>query len=462
MCNSIFLIEGEIVMLKGSKLFLAGLSFGLVGALAWSHTQSIHADTDSLDSTKNVDVLFGNNKVGAAVYNDADNDVSSVVANAQDLADVINQVGNPTDVVNALDTNQSLASAQRDAKQAFAKYAQKTKDYIDQQSDLSNAVKTSLKSQVDTIVKATNHQIDSATSTTQITDALYNGLLGSDVTSASNQKVKTNQSLDNVKNTTGSDQTLSEMKDEEAKINSLLEKLSMQKQPSTNQNVKSTSNSSSNSGNNNSNSGSTSEGLNDNNNNMGGNSGSTTGATSPSSAGSTVNSNGQSNQANNSSSNSDQNVTSFKSVKEMEQYASQHGNSSVNGKTVTTSVQEVEYDGKVTGNFPTAFVGDESALFESQNSYKISTGETVTVKIASYTPADNDNPAQIEFTDLQQVNGSSSAAQLGQSGNAPTATTIPQTGINSGQSQLFVVAGLAGLALAGSGAGFVLNVKKRE
>ena len=146
----------------------------------------------------------------------------------------------------------------------------------------------------------------------------------------------------------------------------------------------------------------------------------------------------------------------------MEQYASQHGNSSVNGKTVTTSVQEVEYDGKVTGNFPTAFVGDESALFESQNSYKISTGETVTVKIASYTPADNDNPAQIEFTDLQQVNGSSSAAQPGQSGNAPTATTIPQTGINSGQSQLFVVAGLAGLALAGSGAGFVLNTKKRE
>lgn len=462
MCNIIFLIEGEIVMLKGSKLFLAGLSFGLVGALAWSHTQSIHADTDSSDSMKNVDVLVGNNKVGAAFSNDVNNDVSSVVANAKDLADVINQVGNPTDVVNALDTNQSLASAQREAKQAFSKYAQKTKDYIDQQNGLSSSVKTNLKGQVDTIVKSTNHQIDSATSTTQITDALYNGLLGSDVTSASNQKVKTNQSLDKVENTTGSDQTLSEMKDEEAKINSLLEKLSMQKQPSTNQNIKSTSNSSSNSGNNNSNSGSTSESLNDNNNNTGGNSGSTTGATSPSSAGSTANSNGQanqSNQSNNSSSNSDQNVTSFKSVKEMEQYASQHGNSSVNGKTVTTSVQEVEYDGKVTGNFPTAFVGDESALFESQNSYKISTGETVTVKIASYTPADNNNPAQIEFTDLQQVDGSSSA---GQSGNAPTATTIPQTGVNASQSQLFVVAGLAGLALAGSGAGFVLNTKKHE
>lgn len=458
MCNSIFLIEGEIVMLKGSKLFLAGLSFGLVGALAWSHTQSIHADTDSSDSTKNVDVLVGNNKVGAAFSNDVNNDVSSVVANYKDLADVINQVGNPTDVVNALDTNQSLASAQREAKQAFSKYAQKTKDYIDQQSDLSNAVKTILKSQVDTIVKATNHQIDSATNTTQITDALYNGLLGSDVTSASNQKVKTNQTLDNVKNATGSDQTLSDIKDEETKVNSLLEKLSAQKQSSANQNVKSTSNSNSNAGDNNSNSGSTSEGLNDNND-TGGNSGSTMGATSPSSVGSTANSNVQSNQVNNSSSNSDQNVTSFKSVKEMEQYASQHGDSSVNGKTVTTSVQEVEYDGKVTGNFPTAFVGDESALFESQNSYKISTGETVTVKIASYTPADNNNPAQIEFTDLQQVNGSSSA---GQSGNAPTATTIPQTGVNASQSQLFVVAGLAGLALAGSGAGFVLNTKKHE
>ena len=462
MCNSIFLIEGEIVMLKGSKLFLAGLSFGLVGALAWSHTQSIHADTDSSDSMKNVDVLVGNNKVGAAFSNDVNNDVSSVVANYKDLADVINQVGNPTDVVNALDTNQSLASAQREAKQAFSKYAQKTKDYIDQQNGLSSSVKTNLKGQVDAIAKATNHQIDSATNTTQITDALYNGLLGSDVTSASNQKVKTNQTLDNVKNATGSDQTLSDIKDEETKVNSLLEKLSAQKQSSANQNVKSTSNSNSNAGDNNSNSGSTSEGLNDNNN-TGGNSGSTTGTTSPSSAGSTANSNGQanqSNQSNNSNSNSDQNVTSFKSVKEMEQYASQHGNSSVNGKTVTTSVQEVEYDGKVTGNFPTAFVGDESALFESQNSYKISTGETVTVKIASYTPSDNNNPAQIEFTDLQQVNDSSSDSQPGQSGNAPTATTIPQTGINSGQSQLFVVAGLAGLALAGSGAGLVLNTKK--
>lgn len=463
MCNSIFLIEGEIVMLKGSKLFLAGLSFGLVGALAWSHTQSIHADTDSSDSMKNVDVLVGNNKVGAAFSNDVNNDVSSVVANYKDLADVINQVGNPTDVVNALDTNQSLASAQREAKQAFAKYAQKTKAYIDQQSGLSNAVKTNLKGQVDEIAKATNHQIDSATSTTQITDALYNGLLGSDVTSASNQKVKTNQTLDNVKDATGSDQTLSDIKDEETKVNSLLEKLSAQKQSSSNQNVKSTSNSNSNAGNNNSNSGSTNEGLNDNNNNnnTGVTSGSTTGATSSSSVGSTANSNGQASQSNNSSSNSDQNVTSFKSVKEMEQYASQHGNSSVNGKTVTTSVQEVGYDGKVAKNYPTGFIGDDSALFMSNNSYQISTGETVTVKILSYTPGDNDNSAQIEFTDLQQVNGSASAAQPGQSGNAPTATTIPQTGINANQSQLFVVAGLVGLALAGSGAGLVLNAKKR-
>ena len=464
MCNSIFLIEGEIVMLKGSKLFLAGLSFGLVGAIAWSHTQSIHADTDSSDSTKNVDVLVGNNKVGAAFSNDVNNDVSSVVANYKDLADVINQVGNPTDVVNALDTNQSLASAQRDAKQAFAKYAQKTKDYIDQQSGSSNSVKTNLKGQVDVIAKATNHQIDSATNTTQITDALYNGLLGSDVTSASNQKVKTNQTLDNVKNATGSDQTLSDIKDEETKVNSLLEKLSAQKQSSANQNVKSTSNSSSNAGDNNSNSGSTSEGLNDNNNDTGGTSGSTTGATSSSSVGSTANSNGQSNQANNSSFNSDQNVTSFKSVKEMEQYASQHGNSSVNGKTVTTSVQDVKQDSK-DGNYAnsgqTWFTGDDAVEFHSDNLYQISTGETVTVKISSYNPADNDTPAQIEFTDLQQVNGSSSAAQPGQSGNAPTATTIPQTGINASQSQLFVVAGLVGLALAGSGTGLVLNAKKR-
>ena len=469
MCNSIFLIEGEIVMRKGSKLFLAGLSFGLVGALAWSHTQLIHADTDSSDSTGNVDVLVGSDKVGAAVSNDAGDNVSSVVANSKDLADVINQVGNPIDVVNSLNTDQSLASAQREAKQAFAKYAQKTKDYIDQQSDLSSSVKTNLKDQVDEIVKTTDRQIELATSTTQITDALYNGLLGSDVTSASNQKVKTNQTLDNVKDETGSDQVLSEMNDEESNVNSLLENLSTQKQSSAKQNVKSTSKSSTSSsdnsvgsvsasGSSNDNGGTDSTGVSNNNGQVsGGNSGSTTSTTSPSSAGSTANSNGPSNQANSSSSNSDQNVTSFKSVKEMEQYASQHGNSSVDGKTVTTSVQEVEYDGKVTGNFPTAFVGDDSAMFESQNSYQISTGETVTVKIASYTPADNDTSAQVEFTDLQQANGSSSA---GQSGNAPTATTIPQTGVNASQSQLVVVAGLVGLVLAGSGAGFVLSSER--
>lgn len=469
MCNSIFLIEGEIVMRKGNKLFLAGLSFGLVGAFAWLHTQPIHADTDSSDSTGNVDVLVGSDKVGAAVSNDAGDNVSSVVANSKDLADVINQVGNPVDVVNALDTNQSLASAQREAKQAFAKYAQKTKDYIDQQSDVSSSVKTNLKDQVDEIVKTTNHQIESATSTTQITDALYDGLLGSDVTSASNQKVKNNQTLDDVKDDTGSDQALSEMNDEESKVNSLLENLSTQKQPSAKQDVKSTSNSGTSSSDNSVGSVSASESSNDNgvtdstgasNDNSqvsGGNSGSTTSTTSPSSAGSTANSNGQSNQANDSSSNSDQNVTSFKSVKEMEQYASQYGNSSVNGKTVTTSVQEVNYDGKVAKNYPTGFIGDDSALFMSNNSYQVSTGETVTVKILSYLPKTSDSGPQIEFTDLQQANGSSSA---GQSGNAPTATTIPQTGVNVSQSQLFVVAGLVGLVLAGSGAGFVLSSER--
>ena len=474
MCNSIFLIEGEIVMRKGSKLFLAGLSFGLVGALAWSHTQLIHADTDSSDSTGNVDVLVGSDKVGAAVSNDVGNNVSSVVVNSKDLADVIGQVGNPIDVVNSLDTDQSLANAQREAKQAFAKYAQKTKDYIDQQSDLSSSVKTNLKDQVDEIVKTTDHQIELATSTTQITDALYNGLLGSDVTSASPHKVKTNQTLDNVKGETGSDQALSEMNDEESNVNSLLENLSTQKQSSAKQKVKSTSNSSTSSsdnsvgsvsasGSSNDNGGTDSTGVSNNNGQVsGGNSGSTTSTTSPSSAGSTANSNGQSNQANSSSSNSDQNVTSFKSVKEMEQYASQHGNSSVNGKTVTTSVQEVKQDSK-DGNYAnsgqTWFTGDDSVDFHSENLYQVSTGQTVTVKIASYTPADSDTSAHVEFTSLQQANGSSST---GQSGNAPTATTIPQTGVNVSQSQLVVVAGLVGLALAGSGAGFVLNAKKYD
>lgn len=182
-------------------------------------------------------------------------------------------------------------------------------------------------------------------------------------------------------------------------------------------------------------------------------------ATSTADTGSTANSNGQSNQANSSSSNSDQNVTSFKSVKEMEQYASQHGNSSVNGKTVTTSVQEVNYDGKVAKNYPTGFIGDDSALFMSNNSYQVSTGETVTVKILSYFPKTSDSGSQIEFTDLQQVNGSSSADQPGQSGNAPTATTLPQTGNDRNDGVVQSGVGIFGLVSAAVAA---LGLRKRN
>lgn len=191
-------------------------------------------------------------------------------------------------------------------------------------------------------------------------------------------------------------------------------------------------------------------------------------ATSTADAGSTANSNGQSNQANSSSSNSDQNVTSFKSVKEMEQYASQHGNSSVNGKTVTTSVQEVKYDGKVAKNYPTGFIGDDSALFMSNNSYQISTGETVTVKILSYTPKTSESGPQIEFTDLQQVNGSSSAPSSSSSSNsAVTASstgaadngTLPQTSNDRNEGVVQSGVGIFGLISAAAAA---LGLRKRN
>ena len=194
-------------------------------------------------------------------------------------------------------------------------------------------------------------------------------------------------------------------------------------------------------------------------------------ATSTADAGSTANSNGQSNQANSSSSNSDQNVTSFKSVKEMEQYASQHGNSSVNGKTVTTSVQEVKQDSK-DGNYAnsgqTWFIGDDSVDFHSENLYQVSTGQTVTVKIASYTPSDNDNPAQIEFTDLQQANGSSSAPSSSSSSNsAVTASstgaadngTLPQTSNDRNEGVVQSGVGIFGLISAAAAA---LGLRKRN
>lgn len=193
--------------------------------------------------------------------------------------------------------------------------------------------------------------------------------------------------------------------------------------------------------------------------------------TSTADAGSTANSNGQSNQANNSSSNSDQNVTSFKSVKEMEQYASQHGNSSVNGKTVTTSVQDVKQDSK-DGNYAnsgqTWFTGDNAVEFHSDNLYQISTGETVTVKIASYTPSDNDNPAQIEFTDLQQANGSSSAPSSSSSSNSAANAsstgaadngTLPQTSNDRNEGVVQSGVGIFGLISAAAAA---LGLRKRN
>ena len=57
-----------------SKLLLTSLSLGLVGAVSCWHTPA-HADSGSVDPTKKVDILMGNGQTGAAIANDADEDV---------------------------------------------------------------------------------------------------------------------------------------------------------------------------------------------------------------------------------------------------------------------------------------------------------------------------------------------------------------------------------------------------
>lgn len=451
-----------------SKLLLTGLSLGLVAAVSCWYTQA-HADSGSVDPTKKVDILMGNGQTGAAISNDADEDVSSVVVDQQDLADVINEVGDPADVVNGLDTNQSMASARRDAKQAFARYAQKTKNYIDSQHNLSDSVKTNLKGQVDAIVKVTNHKIDQAKTSTDITDAMYNGLLGAEATSASDHKVKINKTLDSVKTATGSDQTLTQTKDLENRVNQLLDQvnqLNQNKQGQQNNNSQSNSSDKVKTKNQDVKSATSATGDNDSNTSSDGQAGnssasissstSQSGNAGSSSASSAVPATGGSaNQSSNSQQGQNQNVDSFGSVQEMEQYASQHGANSVEGKTVTTTVNDVESTNQ-DDQYQTSFMGDNNTRFVSSEQDHVTSGEKVTVKIVHYQQSGY-NP-MVVYSGLQATDGTSA----GQSGNAPTGSVIPQTGVDVHHSQLLVLSGLAGLALASSGAGVVLATKRHE
>lgn len=96
----------------------------------------------------------------------------------------------------------------------------------------------------------------------------------------------------------------------------------------------------------------------------------------------------------------------------MERYASQHGDSSVNGKTVKTSIQDVRDNNGEHAN-QTWFTGDDSANFHSSNVYQISRGETVRVTVVEYTSRSESFAPQVEFSNLKVLgnssNGNSSA-----------------------------------------------------
>lgn len=163
----------------------------------------------------------------------------------------------------------------------------------------------------------------------------------------------------------------------------------------------------------------------------------------------------------------------FANVQAMEAWAKEYGNTSVDGSTVVTNVNDVQENGAKKGNEQTQFVGDDSLNFVSDNKYQVKTGDQVRVTITSYTPKDSDEEGEVDFSKLEQTaqvkntgsnssqQGSNGGAQNGQQpgsqgqngadGNAPTGSTIPQTGQSKVNAFLSAIglSSLAGLSFFG-------------
>lgn len=166
----------------------------------------------------------------------------------------------------------------------------------------------------------------------------------------------------------------------------------------------------------------------------------------------------------------------FANVQAMEAWAKEYGNTSVDGSTVVTNVNDVQENGAKKGNEATMFVGDDSLNFVSDNKYQVKTGDQVRVTITSYSPKDSDEEGEVNFSKLEQTaqvkntgsNGSANGAnsnqqganggqqsgsqgQNGADGNAPTGSTIPQTGQSKVNAFLSAIglSSLAGLSFFG-------------
>lgn len=170
----------------------------------------------------------------------------------------------------------------------------------------------------------------------------------------------------------------------------------------------------------------------------------------------------------------------FANVQAMEAWAKEYGNTSVDGSTVVTNVNDVQENGAKKGNDATMFVGDDSLNFVSDNKYQVKTGDQVRVTITSYSPKDSDEEGEVDFSKLEQTaqvkntgsNGSANGAnsnqqganggaqngqqpgsqsQNGANGNAPTGSTIPQTGQSKVNAFLSAIglSSIAGLSFFG-------------
>lgn len=478
------------------KFSVAGLGLLTVG-LCLSEVQKVHADSNKSDD--NVELLTGNDKFGAVISKDGQ--ASSVIVNQADLQKVINAVGDPSKVADDITASSSLAAAKSNAKSQFNAYANKFKSYVKGQKLSADDTKT-LDAEIDRVVAVTDSQIDHATSMDQINTVIENGLYGSSIVSAG-ETVKQDTNLDSVKNKIGDGSK--EVANNNGQQNGTSD---IKNQLANNDTANDGDNNNANNGGGNSNADSQSNSTSQSQDHS---SSTDTNSNNAGNAGKGGNSTGTSNSGSNSvntqkgftqqTSSNVSNQRNFSSVDELEKYADENGDASVNGATVQTPVNEIltNQNKSKKGATKTDFYGDKGVEFSSTNYFDIKPGDTVTVTVINYFPGDDDQAASVEFSNLTKpgqdgtngggangnsttngANGGGSSQGQGQqpgnsgangqgqngngtngSGNAANQGALPQTGASLAQNNLVTVGGLMSLLAAVAG-GTLLKRRKED
>ena len=398
-------------------------------------------------------------------------------------------LGDPSKVGDSINQQTDLKQIKQTARQSLSAYGQKANDYLNDQN-LSDHAKAQLQSQLKQVLTIADSNLDQAKLLGQIEVALHTGAYGvlatASATTVSQAKSDTNaaQVAESVAgNHSSAMATSNDQKDATGLIQASKPDQSIDTDNTDNQ----------------SNDQITKEYqqflnqmsqkldqyLSDNNSNNSNRAGSSSSSSSigQSNTGTDNQSGDQTENSNSSDDNGEQpgKGKNFDSVQSMIQYLnSQHGSNklnSVRGATVETTIKMTH---KAEGDYKTIFADNDGTLFLSKTGYNnIKPGQKVKVTIDSVSEGSANSPLgesvgwydyTVTFSDLniinesvngnkQSVNGNNGGnvpgqngqlgnnvgSQTGNNGNAPTGSTIPQTGQSKFNSW---ISGL-GLSLAG-------------